>query len=159
MAWTVRPPILRRSTSGLGAVTLSCRGLLEWATPTVSAFGTEPRAPEQRLELTPGTTAAIGQIGHHAQQTLGGRERVAGSPMAVRDLDPVVSGHVVERAARKLRKNLAGDFHRAEATPLQLAAGRARHLCRHESPIEGRVVRDEHVSLENTQQILSLIHI
>jgi len=43
--------------------------------------------------------------------------------MAVANLDAVVSGYVVEGAAAELGKNLASDFHGAEAPPSQLPAG------------------------------------
>ena len=72
----------------------------------------------------------------------------------------VLDAVIVPRPQSRLRRRscgskLARQPHRAERASRERPPRRALDLRRHEAPVEPRVVRDEHVSLEHAEQLIA----
>ena len=94
-------------------------------------FARKPRtaaktaSPDQQIEIVPGNASAVRCILDKPEQAARCGDCVPGSAMSPGNLDAVVVGDMVERAAWKLGKNLSRQFHGAQSAARR-AAGRTR---------------------------------
>ena len=86
----------------------------------------------------------------------GGNRVAAGAvPLTRRDLHTVVHGQPIERPPAQLRQDPARETHCAQSPSRQRTTRGPRDLRADESPVERRVVRHEHVSLERPQHVVA----
>ena len=114
---------------------------------------TPPSPPEKSPESIQVGESLTTRLTEQSDENTRGGQGISVSPVAIRDIDPVMACNLVEIPAPQPRKKPARHPDRAQALDVGNLADGIGQLATDPTPVEARIVRDENPALESLQNI------